>query len=126
MSLIVFLDSGPLGAATNPRAKGDTLRCQEWILAQLAAGVRVVVPEVVDYESRRKLIQLNSTMALARLDAMVGPQGGLEYLALTTPHMRRAAELWAEARKQGHVTAGDESLDVDCILAAQALLFGQA
>jgi predicted nucleic acid-binding protein len=42
------------------------------------------------------------------------------YLPITTGIMRRAAELWADARKAGRPTAGNESLDVDVILLSQA------
>lgn len=38
--------------------------------------------------------------------------------------MRQAAELWARARQMGQPTAGDQTIDADMILAAQALTLG--
>ncbi len=49
-----------------------------------------------------------------------------EYLPITTDAMRRAAELWAGARRKGKPTAADATIDADVILAAQALTFGAA
>lgn len=42
------------------------------------------------------------------------------YLPLTTPVMRRAAEVWARLRNEGRSTAPPEALDGDVILAAQS------
>ena len=40
--------------------------------------------------------------------------------------MRVAADLWAQAHQRGQPTAGDKTIDVDVILAAQALTLGVA
>jgi predicted nucleic acid-binding protein len=48
----------------------------------------------------------------------------LTYLPLGTPHMTRAAEIWAQARRSGLSTADDKTLDADVILAAQAASVG--
>jgi hypothetical protein len=49
-----------------------------------------------------------------------------EYLPLGTVAMRRAAELWAAARQTGQPTAGDNTIDADVILVAQAEAMGVA
>lgn len=47
------------------------------------------------------------------------------YEPLTTEVMLTAAEIWADARKQGLPTGTERDLDVDVILAAQARLLEQ-
>jgi predicted nucleic acid-binding protein len=88
-----------------------------------AAGRRIIVPEITDYEVRRELLRANKPHSILLLDSLAHQ---LEYLPLTTGAIRRAAELWAMARQQGQPTAGDNTIDVDMILAAQALTFGIA
>lgn len=116
---LVYLDSGPLGMVSNPRGKPDALRCHEWARSLLAAGVRVFVPEIADYEVRRELIRNGATAGIRRLDQI---KAGLDYAPITTDVMLKAAELWAVTRRAGRPTAAPEALDGDCILAAQALL----
>ena len=76
-----------------------------------------MVPEIADYEVRRELIRAGKRAGLERLDALIKQ---LEYLAITTPAMRVAAEYWAQARQRGRPAAADAALDGDVILAAQA------
>ena len=83
------------------------------------------MPEIADYEIRRELIRAKKTSGLARLDALIG-QVPSRYLAITTPIMRLAAELWAQARTRGLPTADPKELDADVVLAAQALSLGDA
>jgi predicted nucleic acid-binding protein len=91
------------------------------LAALLSTGRRVLVPEIVDYELRRELLRIHRQAALSRLDALAQ---AAEYLPLTTLAMRRAAELWAQARQQGQPTASDNTIDADMILAGQALTLG--
>lgn len=61
------------------------------------------------------------TQALILLDSLATQ---IEYLPITTPVMRKAAEFWAQARSAGRPTAPDHALDGDVILAEQALSLG--
>ena len=119
MSLsVVFLDSGPLGRIVQRRGKNaDSDACQDWLRGLIAAGVRVCVAEVNDYEVRRSLILDGATSSIARLDALVSAHGC--YVPISTGAMREASALWASIRKQGLAPAPKEALDGDVILAAQ-------
>jgi predicted nucleic acid-binding protein len=116
---LVFLDAGPLGLLTNARGKPKPDRCRQWAKDLAAAGARIFVPEIADYEVRRKLIHIGASAGIRRLDHV---KAVLDYAPLTTDVMLRAAELWASARSAGLPTAAPEALDGDCILAAQAIL----
>lgn len=119
MSRIVVLDAEPLGLlSSRPSKKGTVASCYQWLASLRAAKMRVVVPEIADYEVRRELIRAKKTQSVARLDALAA---AAEYLPLNTAVMRLAAELWAQARQKGQPTAGDDTIDCDVILAAQAL-----
>jgi predicted nucleic acid-binding protein len=115
---VVFLDTGPLGMVSNPRGKPTAERCRQWVKDLSAAGVRVVVPEIADYEVRRELIRNGATTGIERLDQV---KALLDYVPITTDVMLRAAALWARVRQAGQPTADDKALDGDCILAATAL-----
>ena len=121
MSAAILLDAGPLGLLCNPHRSPQSVACRAWLVALRAAGRRVIVPEIADYEVRRELTRIRSVTALGHLDRL-GQQ--LDYLSLTTAVMRLAADLWAQARNTGQPTAPDPALDCDVILAAQALSLG--
>ena len=87
------------------------------------------VPEIIDYEVRRKLLHIGhhrhhgrkwARDALVNLDRMAS----VYYLPLTTRAMQLAAELWAESRARGQSRATEDGLDIDVILAAQARQVG--
>lgn len=116
---LCLLDSGPLGLITNPRVSPDAQRLVAWMMARLAEGARVMVPEVIEYEVRRELVRAGKAKGLSRLDILVAKQGTLP---LDGRAWRLAADLWAEARRSGFTTAKDAALDADVILAAVARL----
>ena len=119
MSMIILLDAGPLGLITNPRASQETRECNQWLEALASKGVQVKIPEIADFEVRRELLRADKFKGIERLNAL---QKYLDYIPLTTQTMLKAAQFWAQVRKQGMPTADNKALDGDVILAAQATL----
>jgi predicted nucleic acid-binding protein len=117
----VLLDAGPLGLATTPNRVGKNADCARWLQSLLAAGKRVIIPELADYEIRRELLRANKTTGFR--SSTLSKQ---HCLPINTAAMRLAAQLWAQARQQGQPTANDDSIDGDMILVAQALSLGDA
>jgi predicted nucleic acid-binding protein len=103
---------------SNPTQSGEPKAIRDWAEARLLDGATIVIPEIADYEVRRELIRAGKTFGIIRLDVL---GRGLAYEPLRTPQLRRAAQLWAEARSRGKPTAHDAALDGDIILAAQTL-----
>jgi toxin FitB len=125
MPLPLLLDSNILSRIVRP----DIDENQPFISAVYALlrdeRFELFVPEIIDYEMRRKLLHLGrhrhqgrrwALEALVILDKMVA----VGYLPLTTNAMRLAADIWAQTRADGQSRASEENLDVDVILAAQA------
>jgi predicted nucleic acid-binding protein len=115
-----MLDAGPLSEIAHPRPKPRTV---EWLEARVRDGTDLLVPEIVDYEVRRELLRAWKRKGLRRLDAI---KARLHYVPIDTGTMLRAAELWAQTRRQGRPTADPHELDCDVILAAQAERAGAA
>jgi len=92
VSRVILLDTGPLGLITNPKLSPESVACAQWLQTHITAGSRVIVPEIADYEVRRELLRANKTKGIVRLDDLAK---FLEYLPMTTPAMRQAAQLWA-------------------------------
>lgn len=116
--MLVLLDSKPLGMATNPNATEEATECSEWLEGLLAKGIEVRVPEIIDYELRRELVRANKIRSVKKLDSLGESIG---YIPVDTDTLRKAAELWAMVRNLGKQTASELALDIDCILAAQAI-----
>ncbi len=118
MSRHILLASSPLGVLSNPASTVDVIAITKWSVACVTAGHYLYVPEVIDYELRREMLRAGKTKSLAKLDSF---KTTLRYLPITTATMLRAADLWASARRSGLPTGDPKRLDIDVILAAQAL-----
>ena len=119
MSVVILLDAGPLGLITNPRASQETRACNQWLESLALKEIEVKIPEIADFEVRRELLRADKFKGIERLNDL---QRYLDYVPLTTQTMLKAAQFWAQVRKQGMPTADDKALDGDVILAAQATL----
>jgi predicted nucleic acid-binding protein len=118
VSRVVVLDAGPIGLVTNPKLSPESTLCTRWLQTLITSNIRVIIPEIADYEVRRELLRANKVKGIARLNELANL---VEYLPITTTAMRQAAMFWAQARQQGQPTAGDKTIDSDMILAAQAM-----
>ena len=127
MTRIFVLDSDPANLICQREKHHEAGELRIWMFGQRANGAVIAIPEIVDYEVRRKLIHNRALDSLKRLDRLQEFDGEkqplIRYLPITTVAMRKAAELWAEARWRGESTADPKALDGDVILAAQAMLF---
>jgi predicted nucleic acid-binding protein len=120
MSKLILLDAGPLGLLSHSNASLPLVQAaRAWMERHKQQGNLLIVPEITDYEVRRELLRADLFKGLHRLDLL---QTTISYLPLNTQVMLRAAQLWAQARKQGYPTASDAALDGDVILAAQTAI----
>lgn len=115
----ILLDSSPLGMLSNPAQTPEVIAITLWAADCDDAGHTLYVPEIIDYEIRRELLRAGKPAGLTKLNTL---KSALNYLPLTTDTMLLAADLWAQARRRGQPTGDPKKLDIDVILAAQALL----
>ncbi len=117
--LAIVLDTSPLSLLTQKTGHALSDACKAWYTALENLGSRFYVLEIADYEVRRELLRAGKTASVRRLDVFIAAEPD-RYLPLTTPDVRLAAQMWAQARQSGHVTAPPEALDGDILIAAQA------
>ena len=120
---IFLLDTGVLGDLCHPEIKVAKPKIDLLADRIERKEIDVFLPEVTDYELRRKFLHLamqshqQTSRRLKRLDRL---KGIFDYLPVTTEDWHKAAEIWAKARFRGERTAGDNSIDADVILAAHS------
>ncbi len=118
MTRHIVLDSSPLSALCLPPKNPGLIAIMQWATSCVGAGHRLYIPEVIDYELRRELLRAAKTESTVRLDNLTAV---FRYLPLTSAAIRHAADLWAQGRRSGIPTGDPKKLDIDVILAAQAL-----
>jgi predicted nucleic acid-binding protein len=123
MNKIILLDSGPLGLIIHPSQKKEIFECKQWF-KKIVSDNLIFIPEIIDYESRRKLIQNKLTESIERLDDLKNLKD-VNSIPITKEILLKAAELWAWSRNTGQSTAKDAALDIDVILAATAIITSQ-
>ena len=125
--MVIVLDTFPTSSVSKrPGNKQATVsdQCHQWVNDCEAAGHRVLVPAICYYEVMRELEQRQANSQIVRLKAFcLQPH---RFITLATAHLEVAAQLWGQTRRAGLPTAAPQSLDVDVILAAQALSLGVA
>jgi predicted nucleic acid-binding protein len=121
LARIIVLDAGPLGDACRKRGNEDVERLTLWLHQAMANGAMLAIPEIADYEVRRGLLWAGADDGVRRLDLLRVDLR--HYIPITTAAMRKAAKLWAGARRKGIGTSDEKEIDADVILAAQALEF---
>ena len=84
-------------------------------------GHHIYIPEVIDYELLRELLRAKKYIGVSNLDTL---ETTARFLPISSVAMLLAADLWAASRQSGFSTGDPQNLDVDIILAAQALTLG--
>lgn len=125
--MIIFLDSGVLGVLSSSRKTATVTQCKQWFYQLLARGTYVVSSELCDYEVRRSLLlnQLRNPVASQSLHNLDELLTLIEFLPMTSPVIKKSAQLWAETRFQGLATADADNIDVDVIIGATCQLLQQ-
>ena len=70
MNRVVLLDTGIIGLITNPKRAPESLACNCWLQTLIKAAIRVILPEIADYEVRRELLRTNKIKGIKRLDEL--------------------------------------------------------
>ena len=119
VSRVVLLDTGPLGLVTNPKRSPTSMACAQWLQALVTANRRVIIPKLPTTNYAANCCGQTSSRVAARCSD-TAPRVPPDY----NRGDAQAAEILVQARQLGQPTAGDNTLDGDMILAAQATTLG--
>jgi hypothetical protein len=119
---IVLLDSTPLGLLTHPTQDKEPLECKKWAKDLVLGGIQIAIPQIIDYELRRELIRIRKDRSIQQLNTI---KQTFPVAYVTEEVTTKAAQLWAWAHNTGQQTAHKKSIDIDVILAAQAIVLAK-
>lgn len=127
MNLVI--DTNILSKLCYPKPDANKPVIEKFKEISLSGNYKIFIPEICVYELKRGLL-LNKykakepgEKALNRLENLIT---NIEIVKLESADLNIAAQLWADSRAKGLSTAGDEALDADVILAAQAIKMNAA
>lgn len=124
--MIIFIDTGVLGLLSSPNQREEVTNSQEWLYSCLSRGINLVSSDLCDYEVRRgTLLAVNSSLRERGLQKLDDLREFINFLPVSSIVLRKAAEIWAETRRQGLPTANPENLDADVIIGATCQLLQQ-
>lgn len=123
----LLIDTNILGKLCHPNATKNKPTASAIQIAMQSDKYLFIIPEIVDYELRRKFLHLIHSKntdendfgkrCLNHLDVYCK---SLTYLPIDTIAMKLAADFWGKSRANGTSTSDEKSLDADVILAGQA------
>lgn len=122
----VVLDTNVIGKLCHPN-NAKNKKFVESLIPILESGeVEVYLPEISDYELRRKILHMAArdsgwNVTLGRLNNL---KETLSFLTIDSDVFEQAARNWAKAKSSGQKTGPEDALDGDSILAAQAMSVG--
>jgi predicted nucleic acid-binding protein len=122
MARAIILDSFPLSCMGKSKEKipTETDFCREWVFSCAASGNKIYVPEICYYETLRELERRFAVVQIQKLRTFCHAEID-RFIPINSQHIDEAARLWGQVRNQGKTTAGNDDLDGDMILIAQAL-----
>lgn len=117
-----LLDSNIISKLIHPKHPNNK-DIGEWFISFVNKnGQEIYLSQIVAYEIRRGLlVKKLKDSACKSLERYEQFANHLTFLPINTRTFRIAEKLWAEARINGYPTAGDNSLDCDVLIAAQAI-----
>jgi predicted nucleic acid-binding protein len=122
MKRVALIDSGPLNEIVKPQPSVDVSR---WLKFIDEKRIAIRVPEIIDYELRREIVLQcligtnDSYKSLHKLNKYRQTKRFISINPSVT--LTDACEIWAKLREKGQGTSDNKNIDVDVILAAQAI-----